>query len=196
MRKRSHSNHRHLTIAASLTAVMLVSVVSSAAPSASAAALRAHRAPIFAKTRAFVRGTLSEGPKHTLQAIKATPVQYTAMLAAIGAAGAGAKAAGINPEPFALGLSGATFLWSSWKSRATIRAAHGAERLRLIGSHVMWPAFLVGATAIAGGLVGHGEAGHGGHASASDIARAGAQSVVIGIDVPTIAQTALANDKH
>jgi hypothetical protein len=118
------------------------------------------------------------------------------MLAAIGAAGAGAKAAGIDPEPFALGLSGATFLWSSWKSRATIRAAQGAAKLRLIGSHVLWPAFLVGATAAGGALVGHGDAGHGGPASAPDIARAGAQSIVIGVDVPTIAQTALANEKY
>lgn len=98
-------------------------------------------------------------------------------------------AAGINPEPYTIGLSALVCGWSAWKAVPEIRATKGHSRLRLIGAHVIWPAAIASVTTTAGLFLGHG--GHVAIPSGLDVAQAGAQSAVIGSDVPTIVQTIL-----
>lgn len=156
--------------------------------------LRQEKAPLItrfvADTKALADGTLRVGPKHTWHAIKQKPVQYVGLLAGVGALGAGFMATGINPEPFTIGLSALVCGWSAWKAVPEVRASQGPDRLRLIGAHMIFPTALAGATTGAGLLLGHGGT-HVAALSATDIAQAGAQSAVIGSDVPTIVQTVL-----
>ena len=144
---------------------------------------------VAAAASALADGTLRVGPKHTWHAIKAKPLQYGMLLGGIGALGAGFMAAGVDPEPYAIGLSAVVCGWSAYKGLPEIRALEGADRWRSIGSHVLWPAALCVATVVAGQplAVDH----HVPSPSLADIAKAGAQSVVIGGDVPTIVQTVL-----
>ncbi len=155
--------------------------------------LRREKAPLItrfvADTKALADGTLRVGPKHTWHAIKQKPGQYALLLAGVGALGAGCMAAGINPEPYTIGLSALVCGWSAWKAMPELRASQGPDRLRLLGAHVIFPGALAGATTTAGLLLGH--SGHVAAVSAADIAKAGAQSAVIGSDVPTIVQTVL-----
>jgi hypothetical protein len=138
-------------------------------------------------TIAVARGTFVDGPRHTWRAIKARPVRYGAMLFGFGLAGAGAKAVGIDPAPIAVSLSVATWGWQAWKAWPALKLKSGRARLRHLGADVLWPGLLVGATAVGGGIVGHGGHGHGA-AMPLDVAQAGVQTMVITIDIPTIVQ--------
>lgn len=151
-------------------------------------------ARIVQGSKDLVDGTFRVGPKHTLHAVKDKPVQYGAMLAGVGALGAGCMAVGVNPEPYTLSISAAACVWSAWAAIPDIRAAKGSDRLRLIGANLLWPAAMAGATAAGGMVVGHGGAHNGAHAAlptGADIANAGVQTIVIGADAPTIVQTVM-----
>ncbi len=143
----------------------------------------------MAGASALADGTFRVGPKHTWHAIKAKPVRYVALLGGLGAAGAGLMAAGVNPAPYTIGLSVLVFGWAAYNAIPDIRACEGANRLRSIGANVLWPAALCVVTAVGGHPLG--PEGPLANASPSDLLEAGAQSVVIGADVPTIVQTVL-----
>jgi len=180
----------------SLGTIVLVTAVCASAPveaghvSRASNALRVGGAKVGRAAGAFTAGTVKDGPKHTWLAIKAKPVQYTAMLLGIGAIGAGAHAIGINPEPLAIGLSAGALGLQLWKSLPEMRQKRGNARLRSIGANVIWPTALAVGTVAAGKLIGHGPSGHG-SVTLSEVGAAGAKSVVIAGDAPTIAQTAM-----
>lgn len=138
--------------------------------------------------RALADGTVRVGPKHTWHAIKAKPAQYGLFLGGIGVVGAGLMATGVDPEPYAIGLSVLVCAWSAYKGIPEMRACSGPDRWRSIGANVLWPAALCLATTVGGQPLG---LDHVASPSAADIAKAGAQAIVIGSDVPTIAQTVL-----
>ena len=144
---------------------------------------------VTAGVSALADGTFRVGPKHTWHAIKAKPLRYTGLLGGLGAAGAGLMAADINPAPYTIGLSVLVLGWAVYNAMPDIRACDGADRLRSIGANVLWPAALCVGTAVGGHPLG--PEGPLANASPTDLLKAGAQSVVIGADVPTIVQTVL-----
>jgi hypothetical protein len=146
---------------------------------------------------ALAKGTLKDYPKHLWQAIKRRPLRYSAMLVGIGALGAGAKLVGIDPAPFMVTLSAGTLGFAIYKSLPRLKGLRGVHLARAIGSHVVGPSVLAVGSTAAGLAVGHGP----GHAvpepgSFAPIGKAAAQSAIIGIDVPTIAQGALDQQTH
>ncbi len=138
----------------------------------------------------LLEGTKKVGPKHTLHAIKEKPARYALMLTTLAIAGGAAKAMGIDPTWYAVGLSGGTYAWAAWKSLPGILAAKGRQRFVKIGADLVWPAGLVALTTAGGMVLGHGQATEV-RPSVGEILRAGAQTTVITVDIPTIAQTVL-----
>ena len=120
--------------------------------------------------RALAEGTFVEGPRHTWGEIRKRPGEYVAMVLGLGVAGAVLKSKGIDPEPYALSLSGGVWMWSLKEALPEIRRTRGVERMRAIGANVVWTL---------GIMVGTGVAGH-------QIHSAGPQTIVITSDIPTV----------
>jgi hypothetical protein len=137
----------------------------------------------------LARGTFVDGPRHTWREIRARPKRYAAMLTGLGAAGALAKVKGIDPEPFALALSGSVWVWQVKQAWPMIKNTRGRARLRAIGANIVWPFALVLGTGTLGHQVVHGHEGHG-------AAAAGLQTTVITSDIPTIVQHGMGHGRE
>ena len=155
---------------------------------------------LFHKARAMTIGMVKDGPLHTLHAIRAKPKTFAAMLLGLGVVGGISRALNIDPAPIMLGASGVAFAFQLKQNFHQIRNNVGLARWQKVGSEVLWPSFLVGATAAGGAIVGHGGADLGSHAAklklAPEITRAFAQSVIIGGDAPTVFMTGLGSPSH
>ena len=179
-------------IAPSLLSLTLIATATVAIPCAPASAVKPVRVVkrFQRNSRALVEGALVEGPKHSWDAIRQKPVRYAVMLAGVGAVGGGAKLVGINPEGFMLALSVGTLAYSIKQSWPALTAANGLRRMRAIGRELVWPSALSVGTSGIGVAAGHAHRAHA-TANLADAAVSGVQSILIGGDVPTIAQTAL-----
>ncbi len=146
-------------------------------------------ARLSAGVSAIADGTFRVGPKHTWHAIKAKPLRYAMLLGGLGAAGAGLMAAGVNPAPYTIGLSLLVCGWATYCALPEMRSCQGPDRLRSIGANALWPAALCVGTAVGGHPLGIDAPLT--SAGPTDLLKAGAQTVVIGADMPTIVQTVL-----
>jgi hypothetical protein len=141
-----------------------------------------------ANVRALARGTLVDGPKHTWKAILQNPKLFIGGLLAIGVVATVSHYLGFNAEPYLLAASGTALAFQVKQSWGKMKASRGTKRWRLVGENVVWPAALVGVTAVAGHHAGHAPT----HApSLVSSVRAFVQAILIGGDAPGVVVTGL-----
>lgn len=155
------------------------------------------------------RGTVdAQGVKVSFLRRWLKPAAYSAMVGGIFVAGAAAQAVHVDPAPIMIALSGGAYGYQL-KTRALprLRGTRGLERLEIASAEVLYPGLLVVGSTVGGLALGHGgeaaavamDTAHQGHEAVhagrmGTILGAGAQSAVIGIDVPTIVQGAADHD--
>ena len=184
---------RAFILASGLVVFSLFSEAAPAAEKPARARITERARSLPGDARALVHGTFVRGFRQTKNAIKAKPIRYGAMVLGLSLAGAAAKAGGVDPHWWAIGLSTAVTARQSWKSLPKIKLARGRERLSLIGKDIVWPSFLVAATAGLGSVIPH--FGHGGGPpSGAELAGAGLRTGVITLDVPTVVMHGLGED--
>jgi len=141
---------------------------------------------------ALARGIAIDGPRHTWRAVKRNPLMFAAGAFLIGSIGAAGRFFGFNGEIAAFGLSSMAVLVQVKASLPAVKAARGVDKLRAIGSEIVWPAlFFAGSTAFGHSLGQHAASGGHGAPGASDLGTAFVSSAIIGGDAPAIGVTAL-----
>lgn len=124
------------------------------------------------------------------------PIAYASMVGGIFVLGAGMRLFHVDPFPFMAAGSGLGYLYQV-KARALprLRATKGLERYEAAVQELVVPATLVVGSTALGLAMGHGgEAALLGteslHLTHPQVLGAGAQSAVVGFDVPTLVQSA------
>jgi hypothetical protein len=130
------------------------------------------------RVRALVRGTLIDGPKHTLHAIRHKPKLFLGSVLAVGTLGVISNHTGIPTELAVMAGSAGALGLQIRRSMGALKAATGLERWRLIGAELVWPTALWGGTTAGGLALGHG--------ASMGNAQAAAQSILLGGDGPAI----------
>jgi hypothetical protein len=153
---------------------------------------RAEAAPsAMAKAAAVAKGIFVDGPKHTWQGIKQHPKTFGALVLGTGLLGGVSHSLGINPEPYLMAAATGLYGWSVKRALPRLKLKKGLDRLRAIGSEILWPAAMISTSFV----VGHAVGGESTHSATPDgvrgFARAFGDGAILGGDDPLVLVTTL-----